>query len=488
MEQNEIKSQILKGSIYTGIAKYYNIFCQLLVTAILARLLSPSEFGIVAIAMVVISFFDIFADAGLGPAIVQKKGMDEEEYSHVYSISIYFALLLSLFFLLLVKPVSAYYGEETLVLLLSLLTVQLFFVTVKIVPRALLLKGKRFKTLSKIGMTSITIFGFVSVVVAYLGGGIISLIIIPIGNSIFSFICCLLSTNEHLRFLVSPKLAPTKKLLSFSFFQLSFNVINYFSRNLDKLLMGKFLGMSDLGYYEKSYRIMTLPLSTLTNVLSPTIQPVLAKYQDDRDVLLSSYYKMTRLLIFLGALIVPFLFFSAKELILIVFGSQWIYAIPIFKILSVSCIFQLADSLSGGFLQAANAPRYLFVSGFLCALLNILFLLIGLLVFGDLYCTTICVSMSFSLNFIVSVIFIVKMTFRDALANYFKLFVKPLCLLFFTALSLYVTTLIQIDNNFITLAIKVVITICMALLYNHYEHIVDFGGLLNSIITNQIKK
>ena len=96
--------------------------------------------------------------------------------------------------------------------------------------------------------------------------------------------------------------------------------------------------------------------------------------------------------------------------------------------------------------------------------------------------------MSFSLNFIVSVIFIVKMTFRDALANYFKLFVKPLCLLFFTALSLYVTTLIQIDNNFITLAIKVVITICMALLYNHYEHIVDFGGLLNSIITNQIKK
>ena len=488
MEQNEIKSQILKGSIYTGIAKYYNIFCQLLVTAILARLLSPSDFGIVAIAMVVISFFDIIADAGLGPAIVQNKGMDDEDYSHVFSLSIYFALLLSVFFLLLIKPASAYYGEDALVMLLSLLTVQLFFVTVKIVPRALLLKRKRFKTLSKIGMTSITIFGFISIIVAYLGGGIISLLIIPIGNSIFSFICCLLSTNEHLRFIFKPRFSPTKKLLSFSFFQLSFNVINYFSRNFDKLLMGKFLGMSDLGYYEKSYRIMTLPLSTLTNVLSPTIQPVLSKYQDDRDILLSLYYKMTRLLIFFGALIVPFLFFSAKELILIVFGDQWVYAIPIFQILSISCIFQLADSLSGGFLQAANAPRYLFVSGFLCALLNILFLLIGLFVFGDLYRTTICVSISFSLNFIVSVIFIVKMTFRDSLANYFKLFIKPLCLLFLTALLLYSATMIKINSVIITLAIKVTLTICMALLYNYYEHIVDFGGFLNSVISKQIKK
>ncbi len=89
-----------------------------------------------------------------------------------------------------------------------------------------------------------------------------------------------------------------KKIFKFSAYQYMFNIINYFSRNLDKILIGKYMGMSSLGYYEKSYRLMMLPLQNITHVFTPVIHPIFSDYQHDLDHLATSYEKIIRLLAF----------------------------------------------------------------------------------------------------------------------------------------------------------------------------------------------
>src|SRR5699024_4389501 len=101
-----------------------------------------------------------------------------------------------------------------------------------------------------------------------------------------------------------------RKIFKFSAYQFIFNIINYFSRNLDKLLIGKYMGMSPLGYYEKSYRLMMLPLQNITHVITPVMHPIFSDYQHDLNHLAGAYEKIIRLLAFIGLPLSVFLWFS----------------------------------------------------------------------------------------------------------------------------------------------------------------------------------
>lgn len=188
---NGIKSMIIKGSIYNALSKYFSVLCNIVVVSFLARLLTPEDFGIIAITSVIIAFFDILANMGLGPAIIQKKDIDKEECSDVFSYSIYLAIILVGIFSVCIFPISRFYGDKQLVSVLLLLVIQLFFITINVVPNALILKEKRFKELSIISSINSFIFGIMSILAAYYGLGIYSLIISPICNSISLFISCL---------------------------------------------------------------------------------------------------------------------------------------------------------------------------------------------------------------------------------------------------------------------------------------------------------
>jgi PST family polysaccharide transporter len=168
----------------------------------------------------------------------------------------------------------------------------------------------------------------------------------------FSFGC--LYRKYPLPFRFTSGITAIQKIFSYSLYQFLFNLINYFSRNLDKLLIGKYLGMNALGYYEKSYRLMMLPIQNITYVITPVMHPVLSDFQNDHNYLASSYEKIVRILAFIGFPLSIFLFFTAKELTLILFGSQWLPSVPIFQILALSAGIQIILSSSGSIFQAAN--------------------------------------------------------------------------------------------------------------------------------------
>ena len=478
---NNIKGLLIKGAIFTGLAKYSVMIINIIVTAILARLLPPEDFGTIALTVVVTSFFDILANAGIGPALIQNKDIIERDLPNLFRFSTYLAFVLVLLFGALIYPISIFYGKVELISILFLVTIKLFFNTLNVVPLALLLKEKKFQIIAKNAVCSACICGFFSVLAAFNDWGIYSLLITPIGVSVITFVLTVKYNFQIVcfkTFAVSKK--SIKKILNFSIYQFLFNFVNYFSRNMDKILLGRYLGFQSLGYYEKSYRLMTLPISTLTNVFTPSLQPVLSDFQNDTTVIRNVYNRISQYLFFVGTILTPFLCFSAKEIILILFGEQWMAAVPVFQVLSVSVPFQMVDSLSGSILQSANKIKYLFKTGIYCAILNLVILVFSLVIFEDIVKISSFISLGLVLNFAISIYYISRYAILQSLKDYFSKNIK-----FF--LSMLLCTLLMIGISFLNLSMllslsaKILVTVLYALFSGLYFRLFSFNQLTSLV-------
>ena len=236
------KKTLLSGVLYTAIARYSGILISLAVTAVLSRLLSPDDFGIVAIATVIISFFAIFTDMGISPAIVQNKELTDSDLSDLYSFTVWTGVIISILFFIASWPISLWYHSSILRILCQFLAIDLFFSSITIVPNALFYKNKEFKFIAWRSFIIQIASGTIGVIVALTGGGLYALIIGPILSSILIFLVSINKYPQRLKFELG--ICGVKKIFSYSAYQFSFNVLYYFSRNLDKLLIGKYMSMS----------------------------------------------------------------------------------------------------------------------------------------------------------------------------------------------------------------------------------------------------
>ena len=323
---NNIKSQLFSGVFYTALAKYSGVVISLVVAGILARLLSPDDFGI--------AFFNLLTDMGVSPAIVQHKSLTKDDLSDIFSFTIWTGIGISILFFASSWIIADYYQSDTLRILCQLLSVNLFFASATIVPGAMFYRNKEFKFIAIRSFVIQISAGAAAVTAALCGAGLYALIINPIVSSVLIFVISFQRYPQRLRFTLG--LRVLRKIFSYSAYQFLFNVINYFSRNLDKLLIGKYMSMSDLGYYEKSYRLMMLPLQNITQVITPVMHPIFSDFQNDKGKLLSSYERIVRFLAFIGLPLSVLLFFTAEEVTLIIFGDQWMPSVPVFRILSLS--------------------------------------------------------------------------------------------------------------------------------------------------------
>ncbi len=382
MEERSFKHKLKTGIAYTAVAKYSGIVISLGVTAILSRLLDPADFGVIAIATVFIVFFSIFSDMGIGAAIIQKRDLDRIDISSLYSYTIFLGLVLAVAFFFSSWIIGAIYEDRQLIPICQLLSINILFATWNIVPNGLLLRDKQFKF---IGIRTICVqlfLAIVSVFVAYQGGGVYTLLINPLGNSVLLFLFSY--KKRPVSFTFRPTFNSVKKIASYSGFSFGFSLINYFTRNLDKLFIGKFFGMSQLGYYEKSYRLMLLPVQNLTHVITPVLHPILADYQNNILQQANKYFKLLKILALLGFPISCFLYFSAESMVVIIFGDQWMPSVPVFKILSLTIGLQITGSTIGAFLQATNMTKQMFWLGCINTLVSISGLSIGIFVLKNI--------------------------------------------------------------------------------------------------------
>lgn len=356
-----IKKDLANGVLYTSIAKYSNIIIGLVIASVLARLLTPADFGVVGIATVLITFFNLIGDIGIGPAIIQRQNLTNDDLKSIHSLTIYVGLLLGGIFFLVAPLIAKFYEDNTLITVCQLLSLDIFFTCCNIVPLNLQYKHKKFKAVAIVTLSVRITTGIASIIYAFKGGGVYALVL---SSLLSTFLLALIYNSiAKIPFSFVIQRESINKIKSFSIFQFLFNLINYFSRNLDKLLIGRYIGMSQLGYYDKSYRLMMMPLQNITFVITPVLLPIFSELQADQSNISKKYLKLLNGLSCISFPLAALLFFCGKELMLLIFGSQWGPAVLPFKILSFTVAFQILTSTSGSIYQAVNATKQLFISG-----------------------------------------------------------------------------------------------------------------------------
>lgn len=464
-----VRREFLSGVFYTSIAKYSGIVVQIIITSILARLLTPSDFGIVAIATVLIQFFNTLSEAGIGPAIIQKKQLDKREIESIFTVTILLGILLMVAFFSTSHLIASYYENKELVGVCQWLSLLILFSSLDIVPNSLLLKQKRFKLISFRTLITQIITGILSVLAAYHGWGLYALVLSAILSKALVFL-----TNyfcNPLKLVLSFR--GISEIKSYSLYQFSFNMVNYFARNFDKMIVGKYIGLSPLGYYEKSYRLMMLPLNNITFVISPVMHPIFSNFQNQKDEMLSKYLKLLKVMSCLSFPAMIFLFFSARELVLIFFGSQWEKAISSFQILSLTVALQVLVSSSGGLFQSLNYTKGLF----LCGLVSAILMLGGFYLSAIFYGTIESVAVSYVITCTISGVFAFKLLFyklNSPISRFFKS-IHPGFVL--TALLLPAMIVCQFFtgelNMIVSLVIKVLLVLGISLAYLSFVKIIN---------------
>ena len=209
---NNIKHQLFSGVFYTALAKYSGIIISLVVAGILARLLSPDDFGVVAIATVIIAFFNLFTDMGISPAIVQHKSLTKEELSDIFSFTVWTGIGISILFFAASWLIADYYESGILRTLCQLLSVNLFFASANIVPEPCSTQ-QEFKFIAVRSFIIQIAGGAGAITAALCGAGLYALIINPILSSILIFVISYQRYPQRLRFHVRTESTPKDILL-----------------------------------------------------------------------------------------------------------------------------------------------------------------------------------------------------------------------------------------------------------------------------------
>ena len=415
---------------------HYRLIINLIITTILARLLEPNDFGVVSIALIVINFFAVFSDMGLAPAIIQRKDLNEQDLSILFSFTIVLGVFMAFIFYLIAPYISLYYDNELLTPVCQLLAINVFFASANIVPNGLILKNKRFRFMAVRTLFVQLLCGIVSCILAFNSAGIYSLLLTPITSSVFIFF---INYKQHrLNFSFTINKSTFSKIASYSMFQLLFNISSYVVCNLDKFIIGKRLGMSQLGFYDKSYQLIQLPIVTTANVLIPVLHPLLSNYQHDNEKVLHYNDQIVKVLAFIGFTLSVFFYFSSREIIILLFGYQWIEAIPVFKILSLSIGWQTIMSSCNAFFQAANSTKYLFVAGIYNSIIIIISLVVSVIFYSSVESLAWAWVISRILNLINTYWFLNVKVLKGKYSCFIKQLYKPILSSIFISIILWV--------------------------------------------------
>lgn len=475
-----LKKEFASGVFFTSLAKYSGLVIQIGITVVLARLLTPADFGIVAIATVLIQFFATISEAGIGPAVIQKKDLINSDLESIFSFTLIVGLVLSFIFFSLSKTIANYYNNDDLVNICKWLSLMILFNSANIVPNSLLLKQKKFKIIAIRTIIIQVITGSLSIYTAYIGWGMYALVLSAVSSSFFIFVTNWFLNPLNLKY----KWGCLKKIGSYSVYQFGFNLVNYFSRNVDKILIGKYIGLSQLGYYEKSYRLMMLPLNNITSVLTPVVHPIFSELQENIEVMLSKYLTLIKVMGLISFPAMAFLFFDAEELIYIFFGNQWEASILPFKILSLTVALQVIHASSSGIYQAVNDTKGLFITSFISAIIMI----IGFLISSIYFKSIVAVSYSYLITCTFCSLFVFYILFKRFKVNllkFFKALSHPffLGIIEFFILGIYSIFVPNIDN-IISLFIKTLVVVTVFVSYIAIFRIPEILSLRNLIKKN----
>jgi len=368
---------LLSNAKWNSLSQFFKILVQAVNLIYLAKIIPPAQYGLLAMAVVVINLGILLRDLGTSAAIIQKKTLSRDLINSIFWLNVGLGVFLCVLIMLLAKPLATLYGYPELITILMLLGVTFPLSSCAATHLALLERNSQFKTISRIEITSTLVSVIVAVIMAHLGFGVFSLVAQAITLNLMSAVQFWMVSTWRPSVKKLIKLNDIKEIFSFSTYLSLFNLINYFSRNADSFIVGKFMSAAILGQYNLAYRIMLFPLQSLTFVATRSLYPILSKYQDENGKILTTYLNTIFVILALTAPLMSIIGFYSYPLVTIVFGDQWIKTAEILKWLAPTAIIQSVLSTTGAVFMAKGRTDLLMKLGIFGAFLQLSAFILG---------------------------------------------------------------------------------------------------------------
>jgi PST family polysaccharide transporter len=411
---------IKKATVIYGVAKYSTVFVQLIISAVLSRILTPNDYGIVAVVTIFTTLFNILANLGLGTAVTQYKELSKQDVQDVFTFSEYVSVVLAFVFTLMSYPISVFYNDNVYIPITLMLSISVLFNALNMVPNALLLKEKEFFKVGVRMIISTLGSGVIAILLALLGAKYYALVMQSILNAFITFIWNYKGTD--LRFKIHFSFEPIKQVKDYSINQFLYNIVIYFEQNLDNLLIGKLMGNEMLAYYNKGYTLMRYPVNNIAHAITPVLHPILSEHQKDKKFIYDEFVKIAKILSLIGVFITAFCFWADTEIVICYFGSQWYEAVSTFKWLSICLCAQLLNALAGSIFQSIGCTKQMLQSGLFHVPISFIAIIIGAYS-KNITILAILVSVSMIIKFFVLYFFLIKKSFGFSLKKFFVNFI-----------------------------------------------------------------
>lgn len=380
MAQENLKQKATQSMVWTAFSKYSNMIIQFVSGIILARLLTPHDYGCIGMLSIFMSLAENFIDGGFGSALIQKKNATQVDFSTIFFWNMGMAALLYGVLFLCAPAIARFYNIPLLCNVLRVQALVLFILAFNMVQRNQLRKKLNFKVLSIVNVSTSLIALFVTVLMAYSGFGVWALVV---QNIIFAAIPALVFWFYiKWRPMWTFSWASFKELFGFGFYMFLTHLFNTFSSKLQGLLIGKVFSSSTMGYYSKAVGTESMASHSISSVMTQVTFPLYAKVQDDKAVLSNMIKRLTITTAYITFPLMFILLLIAKPMFVLLYSDRWLACVPYFQVLCVAGLAVCLQSINLQTISAIGKSKVMFSWSVIKSVIRIVLVVGGLVAFG----------------------------------------------------------------------------------------------------------
>ena len=351
-------------------------FITIAATSVMARLLTPQDYGLIGMVAFVTGFVSMYKDLGLSAATIQKSEISSAQISTLFWVNVALSIGITLFTSAIAPLVAWFYGEPRLTLITVVTSAGFLISGLAVQHEALLRRQMRYFALAAIGLTSVIAGYIVGIIMAWRGFSYWALVASQLAVVTMSTFL----TVSLCRWVPSLPKRDTgvRSMIKFGGNLTGFTTINYFSRNLDNLLIGRFWGAQQLGLYSRAYQLMGLPIDQINEPITSVAVPSLSRLTNSPEEYRRAYLRMLEKIALLTMPGVVLMIVTSDWIIHIVLGSQWVGAVRIFVLLGISALFQPVANTTGWLLVSQGRTNHMLQWGLISGPIIMTSIVVGL--------------------------------------------------------------------------------------------------------------
>jgi O-antigen/teichoic acid export membrane protein len=351
----DLRSRVMRGLVWVGASQVGLQLTRAIVAIFIARLLTPEEYGLAALALIFCSFVLVFSDVAMGAAIIQRPSLTPGDKDTAFWVTVGSGVLFTIVGVALSGPIARLYGEPDAQPLLAALSSTFVLGALGATQQSLMLRDMDYRRLELLPMLGAVAGGVSGVALAVAGAGAWAIILQQIVSVAVTTALVWWRGTWRPRFTFSG--ASVRYLGSFSLYMLSHRIVYYIQVNGDRFLIGRFLNTAALGAYAVAYNTMLVPASKIGGPVQRVMSPAFCRIQDDPERIAAQWARITRLMAVVSVPALAGLVAVAPDFVPLVLGEQWRSAIPVVQVLAWVGIVQALGALNVDILMARDRTR-----------------------------------------------------------------------------------------------------------------------------------